>query len=140
MIRSLFTRSDTLAHPISSKDDNSLWSRLGLKTVLVFCSSRAWRGGPRLLLQIVTFLLALFVLIHMLPDELAGSGFANSYKNLLPWGTSYESEAAGDLRIVAFGSPDLVGSAADGARRRTTWTEQLCKEVRIDQYAGLVAL
>lgn len=135
MITSLFKTSDSLAHPISSNNDDSLLSRLGLKAVLVFCSSRAWRGGPRLLLQIFAFLLTLFLLLHLIPDELAGSGFANSYKNLLPWGNSYESEAAGDLRIVAFGSPDLVGSAADGAHRRTTWTEQLCKEVSTDETA-----
>lgn len=129
MINSLFKSSKSLDHPIRSNNDDSLMNRLGLKAVLVFCSTRAWRGSPRWLLQVVAFFFTLILLFHLLPNRLASSDFATGYKNMLPWGGSYEVDTAGDLRIVVFGSPDSAGSAVDIGKRRSTWTEQLCKEV-----------
>lgn len=101
-------------------------SRLGVKAVLVFCSNRVLRGGPRVILQVLAFILTIFILVHLLPERLGGGGF--SYKNILTWKSP--SAHAADLRIVVFGSPDVAGSAVDSKQKRTTWTEQLCREVR----------
>lgn len=132
MINQLFKSSTTLGHPIPSSsngNDDSLLNRLGLKTVLVFCSTRAWRGGPRWLVQVAALLLTIVFLFHLLPDRLASSDFATGYKHILPWGDSSQLTPNGYLRIVVFGSPDSAGSAMDSGKRRTTWTEELCKEV-----------
>lgn len=129
MISSIFKTSTTLGHPNSSKNDDSLMNRLGLKTVLVFCSARAWRGSPRWLVQGIALLLTIVFLFHLLPNRLASSDFATGYKSMLPWSGPGDPVPEGDLRIVVFGSPDAAGSATDSAKRRTTWTEQLCKEV-----------
>lgn len=81
---------------------------------LVILTHRIWRGGSRVLLQAAASLLAV-VVVGVLPT--------------LGWSKARVQGAAG-LRIVVFGSQDLVGSSVDAHDARTTWTEQLCREAR----------
>ncbi|CAM1509282.1 Fc.00g030210.m01.CDS01 [Cosmosporella sp. VM-42] len=134
MIMPLWKTSDSLDHRLPNNDDNSLLNRLGLKAVLVFCSSRALRGGPRLIVQVALFLCAILFLFRLLPERLGGS----TYRSILPWGPS-EPDPVGDLRIVVFGSPDLVGSAADVDQKRPTWTEHLCRELNCSSHLSFVS-
>lgn len=99
-----------------------------LARTLVFCSTRAWRGGFRVLLQISAVLLTIFILFGLLPERMGVSSNLISYKDMLSW--KAEPEQQSNLRIVVFGSPDVAGSAADQDHVRTTWTEELCKQVR----------
>lgn len=99
-----------------------------LARTLVFCSTRAWRGGFRVLLQISAVLLTIFILFGLLPERMGGSSNLIGYKDMLSWKAEHEQQS--NLRIVVFGSPDVAGSAADQVHVRTTWTEELCKQVR----------
>lgn len=135
MINLLWKTSDSLDHQLPTRrnqDDDSLLSRLGLRTVLLFCSNRVWRGGPRLLAQILGLILAILVIFRLLPEYLGGS-FQRGYNNIFTW-SSVEPDRPVDLRIVVFGSPDLAGSAVDNTEKRTTWTEQLCREVCLPRF------
>lgn len=103
-------------------DDSPQW-RIQLKALLVFFTSRIWRGGPRLMLQIAACVFTILLLFQMAP-----SGFGDDYYSILSW-SRHQSQDSGHLRIVVFGSQDLVGSAVDSKKARSTWTEQFCKEV-----------
>ncbi|POR37091.1 Uncharacterized protein TPAR_02687 [Tolypocladium paradoxum] len=109
--------------PVDAKprDDPSPWS-LRLKALLVFFTHRIWRGGSRFLLQITACLLTILLLVSLGPSH-----FGDGYRDILGW-SSAKTPQEGALRIVVFGSQDLVGSSAS-AGARTTWTEQLCREV-----------
>jgi hypothetical protein len=48
---------------------------------------------------------------------------------MFPWG-SYEPEPDRNMRMVVFGSPDIVGNVHDSYSKRKAWTEELCDEVR----------
>ncbi|KAM5345614.1 hypothetical protein ACJ41O_011475 [Fusarium nematophilum] len=138
MLNTLWKSPADLDHQIPSHhdNDNSLVSRSGLRNVVIFCSTRVWRGGPKLLLQITAFLLTIFILFGLLPERLSGGGFSSGYKGILPWKTEPLPEA--NLRLVVFGSPDIVGSAVDGTQSRRTWTEELCEELNCTSHISLV--
>jgi hypothetical protein len=105
---------------------DSVMSRLGGKNLFIFCSTRVWRGAPKLTLQIAAIFLTSFLIFGVLPNRLSGGQLGNGYTGLFSWGR-HEPEPELNLRIVVFGSPDVVGNVKDPKRK--TWTEELCDEV-----------
>ncbi|RDA86488.1 hypothetical protein CP532_3580 [Ophiocordyceps camponoti-leonardi (nom. inval.)] len=93
----------------------------GIKALLAFATQRIMRGGARALVLFAAMLLAVPVLMRLSSTS---------------WHPSWNrSRATGDsLRIVIFGSQDLLGSASG----RPTWTEQLCIELGCSSYISLV--
>ncbi|KAF4464795.1 hypothetical protein FALBO_8340 [Fusarium albosuccineum] len=114
-------------------NDNSLVSRLGLRNVVIFFSSRVRRGGSKLVLQVAVLFLTTFILFGLLPERLLGGGL---YKSMLF--SKPESLPEPNLRIVVFGSSDIEGSAADDSQLRRTWTEELCDELNCTSHISLV--
>ncbi|KAH7146532.1 hypothetical protein EDB81DRAFT_495878 [Dactylonectria macrodidyma] len=106
-----------------------------LARALLFCTTRARRGGFRIVLQIAAALLTIFILFGLLPERMGG-GLSN-YKDILTWKAEPEQQIA-NLRIVVFGSPDVAGSAVDEDHVRTTWTEELCKQMNCTSHISYV--
>ncbi|KAM6482203.1 hypothetical protein HDV62DRAFT_62389 [Trichoderma sp. SZMC 28011] len=104
-------------------DGSSNWS-LHAKAFLVVCSHRMWRGGPRSILQIAAAAFGLLMLFYFVTLQLD-----DRYQQILSWSTP-ESGGSGDLRIVVFGSQDLMGSAPDAKHTHTSWPEHLCKQLK----------
>lgn len=104
-------------------DGSSQWGQQA-KAFLLVCSHRMWRGGPRSILQITAVAFALLMLFFFVPLQ-----FDDQYQQILNW-SAPESAASSDLRIVVFGSQDLLGSAPDSEHTQTSWPEHLCKQVR----------
>ncbi|KAF4455832.1 hypothetical protein F53441_1913 [Fusarium austroafricanum] len=126
-----------LDHQLPGRRDSqdSVMSRLGGKNLFVFCSTRVWRGAPKLILQIAAIFFTSFLLFGVLPDRLSGGQLGNGYSGIFPWG-SHEPEPDRDLRIVVFGSPDVVGNVQD--LKRKTWTQELCDELQCTSYLSFV--
>ncbi|RCI14173.1 hypothetical protein L249_6070 [Ophiocordyceps polyrhachis-furcata BCC 54312] len=93
----------------------------GIKALLAFATQRIMRGGARSLVLFAAMLLVVPALMRLSPTS---------------WHPSWNrSQATGDsLRIVVFGSQDLLGSASG----RPTWTKQLCIELGCSSYVSLV--
>ncbi|KAF6822185.1 hypothetical protein CPLU01_12155 [Colletotrichum plurivorum] len=110
------------------------------KTILGFLSTRALRGGPRLVIQLVLALLGLILLAKFFTsptsDAILHSGSTWSWS---PFGGSSEKTIGngrpGGVRIVAFGSPD-VATPANGKGKG--WTEMLCEELSCSSHKSLV--
>ncbi len=102
----------------------------GLRASLRFVSQRILRTTPRFLVQVAVFLVFVYVLATFAPASILGSG----YGTLLPWSGRIDAsmtKSTEDVRVVVFGSQDVLGSAvSDPDSSRTSWTLQLCKEVR----------
>lgn len=77
------------------------------------------------------FVVTVLLLLHVLSSRLEAT-----YQGIVAWSTP-GSVDIGDLRIVVFGSQDVLGSATDGSNGRSTWTERLCSEVGIALSFGL---
>ncbi|KAI8718548.1 hypothetical protein NCS52_00633900 [Fusarium sp. LHS14.1] len=135
MLNPVWKSPSELDHQLPSHhdSDNSLMSQLGLRNVVIFCSTRVWRGGFRLLLQASALFFAVFLLFGLLPARISGGSFHHGF---LSWGSEPLPEA--NLRIVVFGSPDIMGSATDASRSRRTWTEELCEELNCTSHISLV--
>ncbi len=101
----------------------------GLRASLRFVSQRILRTTPRFLAQVVIF----FVFIYFLATFAPTSLFGNGYEKLLAWSGRLDpsiTKSTEDVRVVVFGSQDVLGSAvSDPDSSRTSWTLQLCKEV-----------
>lgn len=110
------------SHEYQSLNDQSASLPQRLKAFGHVFSHRIRRGGLGLLLRVLGLVFGLFVLLHLAPSHLG------DYRNVLRW-SSKEPAKAADLRIVVFGSQDLVGSSIDTSSDRVTWPERLCKEV-----------
>ncbi|KAM0339205.1 hypothetical protein ACHAPU_011007 [Fusarium lateritium] len=135
MINTLWKSPDELDHqlPGRRKSHDSIMSRLGGKDMVVFCSARVWRGAPKLILQIIAIFFTSFLVFGVLPDRLSGGRLGGIFS----WG-KYETEAEGNLRIVVFGSPDVVGNVRDPSSKRKTWTEELCVELNCTSYLSFI--
>ncbi|PNY25051.1 Uncharacterized protein TCAP_05009 [Tolypocladium capitatum] len=121
------------SEPVKAKPyDGSSPCSLRLKALLIFFTQRIWRGGPRFLLQMTACLFAMMFLASLVPPR-----FSDGYRDFLTW-TGAKTPQEGALRIVVFGSQDLVGSSADSAGARTTWTEQLCRELNCSSLLSFV--
>lgn len=107
-----------------SGDGPSKWSHRA-KAFLLVCSHRMWRGGPRSILQISAVAFVLLMLFYFVPLQLD-----DRYQQMLTW-SAPDPSVTGDLRIVVFGSQDLLGSAPDAKHSRQSWPEHLCRQVRI---------
>ncbi|KAF4342562.1 hypothetical protein FBEOM_3480 [Fusarium beomiforme] len=126
-----------LDHQLPGRRDrqDSVMSRLGGKNLFIFCSTRVWRGAPKLILQIVTIFFTSFLIFGVLPNRLSGGQLRNGYTGLFSWGR-HEPEPESDLRIVVFGSPDVVGNVLDPKSK--TWTEELCDQLNCSSYLSFV--
>ncbi|KAK7403694.1 hypothetical protein QQX98_010538 [Neonectria punicea] len=127
MITSLWQSPTSLDH---NPNEGSSLAR-----AILFCSTRAWRGGLRIILQISAIFITIFIIFGLLPERLGGSPLTN-YKDILTWKAEPVPEA--NLRIVVFGSPDVAGSAPDVNHVRTTWTEELCKQLNCTSHISFV--
>ncbi|KAH6604937.1 hypothetical protein Trco_006644 [Trichoderma cornu-damae] len=103
-------------------DGPSKWS-LQAKALLVVCWHRLWRGGPRSVLHLTAAAFVVLILFHLVPLQ-----HDDRYQQILSW-SAPESAASSDLRIVVFGSQDLLGSAPDAKHTHTSWPEYLCKQL-----------
>ncbi|OAA71866.1 hypothetical protein LEL_09101 [Akanthomyces lecanii RCEF 1005] len=110
----------------------------GLRASLRFVSQRILRTTPRFLAQVVVF----FVFIYFLATFAPTSLFGNGYEKLLAWSGRLDpsiTKSTEDVRVVVFGSQDVLGSAvSDPDSSRTSWTLQLCKELGCTSYRSLV--
>ncbi|RDA92263.1 hypothetical protein CP533_5752 [Ophiocordyceps camponoti-saundersi (nom. inval.)] len=93
----------------------------GTKALLAFATQRIMRGGPLSLVLFAAMLLVVPALVHLSPASWRPS-----------W--NWSREAGDNLRIVVFGSQDLLGSASG----RPTWTERLCIELGCSSHVSLV--
>ncbi|PHH66207.1 hypothetical protein CDD80_961 [Ophiocordyceps camponoti-rufipedis] len=91
--------------------DRRSFRQTGLKALLAFVTQRIRRGGARPLV--------LFALLFLVVPALVGLTPASWHR---PW--TWTLATSDNLRIVVFGSEDLLGSASG----RPTWTERLCNE------------
>ncbi|OAR01117.1 hypothetical protein LLEC1_06664 [Akanthomyces lecanii] len=109
----------------------------GLRASLRFVSQRILRTTPRFIAQVVVF----FVFIYFVAT-FAPTSFSNGYEKLLVWsGRIHPSmtKSTEDVRVVVFGSQDVLGSAvSDPDSSRTSWTLQLCKKLGCTSYRSLV--
>ncbi|KAF5027189.1 hypothetical protein F66182_677 [Fusarium sp. NRRL 66182] len=137
MIHTLWKSPAGLDHSLPNRRDSeeSVINRLGGKDLVVFCSSRVWRGAPKLMLQIFAIFFASFLIFGVLPDRLSGGQLASGYGGLFSWG-KHEPEPESKLRIVVFGSPDVVGSVKDPKRR--SWTEELCDQLQCSSHVSFI--
>ncbi|RBQ79239.1 hypothetical protein FVER14953_11412 [Fusarium verticillioides] len=126
-----------LDHQLPSRRDSqdSVMGRLGGKNLVIFCSTRVWRGAPKLILQIAALFFTTFLIFGVLPNRLSGGQLRNGSTGLFSWGR-HEPEPESNLRIVVFGSPDVMGNVKDP--RRKTWTEELCDELNCSSYLSFV--
>ncbi|KJZ72014.1 hypothetical protein HIM_08575 [Hirsutella minnesotensis 3608] len=99
------------------------------KTHLIFYSHRIRRSGPRVLLQIAALTFAALLLLPLLPRT------PWLVTSITGW-CGKASRNAGNLRIVTFGSQDMLGSAERAQGK--TWTEQLCKELNCYSHLSFV--
>lgn len=111
------------SHEYQSLNDRSASLPQRVKAVGHVFFHRIRRGGLGLLLRVSALVFGLFILIHLVPPHLS-----DRYRNVLSW-SSKEPTKGADLRIVVFGSQDLVGSSIDTKSDRATWPEKLCAEV-----------
>ncbi|KAL7929156.1 hypothetical protein V8C35DRAFT_316413 [Trichoderma chlorosporum] len=113
-------------------DGSATWS-LRVKAFVVVCSHRMWRGGPRSILQITAAVFVLLMLLLFVPLQLD-----DRYQQILNWSAAPEPTPAGDLRIVVFGSQDLMGSAPDAKHTQKSWPEHLCTELKCHSVLSFV--
>lgn len=106
-----------------SPQDDSPWPQ-GAKALALTLYHRVRRGGVGLLLRVLGVSLGFLLFYQLVPAHVP-----DRYRNVLSWSTP-ETVKGGGLRIVTFGSQDLMGSAIDTASNRLTWPEQLCQQVR----------
>ncbi|EOO00331.1 hypothetical protein UCRPA7_4249 [Phaeoacremonium minimum UCRPA7] len=124
-----------------------LGDRFGLHTILAFFSNRVLRGGPKILLNLATCLVALIIITKLLPSRMTDIAFGPTYGSI--WhddsktgkGPSEKQDVGGGLRIVVFGesdiaTPSLTGSEMDG--ELLTWTESLCAELGCSKHLSFV--
>ncbi|KAF4971508.1 hypothetical protein FSARC_1668 [Fusarium sarcochroum] len=139
MISTLWKSPAELDHQLPGRRDkqDSIMSRLGGKNVFIFCSSRVWRGAPKMILQIVAIFFTSFLIFGVLPDRLSGGRLTGGYGGIFSWG-GHEPEPESNLRIVVFGSPDVVGNAQDASSGRKSWTEELCDELNCSSHLSFV--
>ncbi|KAG5659428.1 hypothetical protein KAF25_000630 [Fusarium avenaceum] len=139
MINTLWKSPAELDHqlPGRRKSHDSVMSRLGGKNVVVFCSARVWRGAPKIILQIAAIFFTSFLIFGVLPDRLSGGRLGIGHVGIFPWGKP-QTEPESNLRIVVFGSPDIVGNVRDPTSKRKTWTEELCVELNCTSYLSFI--
>ncbi|KAM0549119.1 hypothetical protein ACHAPJ_009574 [Fusarium lateritium] len=139
MINTLWKSPAELDHQLPGRRDNqdSIMSRLGGKNLFIFCSSRVWRGAPKLILQVAAIFLTSFLIFGVLPDRLSGGRLTGGYGGIFSWG-HHEPEPEPNLRIVVFGSPDIMGNVQDTSSERKTWTEELCDELNCTEHLSFV--
>ncbi|KAK1996937.1 hypothetical protein LX36DRAFT_97153 [Colletotrichum falcatum] len=118
---------------------------MSIKTLLGFISTRALRGGPRLVIQLILAAFGLLLVGKFLTspastDTLLGSGSRWSWS---PFGKS-EGQGGAGVRLVVFGTPDIAtpsttGKSAKGKGEKDKgWTEMLCEELRCSSHQSFV--
>lgn len=107
-----------------------------LGALLRFASHRVLRA--RLAAQVAIC----FILVYSLAAFAPTSLFRDGYGPLLLWSGRIDpsiTRSTEDMRVVVFGSQDVMGSAVSASDpRRSSWTLQLCKELGCTSYRSLV--
>ncbi|KAH8712457.1 hypothetical protein HC256_005651 [Beauveria bassiana] len=108
-----------------------------LSASLRFVSHRILRTTPRLIAQIAICFVVTYSLATFAP-----AWFFEGYENPLLWHRRIDSsitKSTEDVRVVVFGSQDVMGSAVPSSdSSRSSWTLQLCKELGCTSYRSLV--
>ncbi|KFH44355.1 hypothetical protein ACRE_049010 [Hapsidospora chrysogenum ATCC 11550] len=96
---------------------------------------RLRRGGVSLLLRVAAVVFAIFLLVHLVPPDIT-----DRYHSVLSWSSADSAVKAADLRMVVFGSQDLLGSSSpnDTTAHGTTWAQKLCKELSCSSLLSFV--
>lgn len=83
-------------------------------------------GGVRFLIQLILANLAFVVIFRVITADQG-----QRYQAVFPWTVKEDLEPGvdGSLRIVAFGSQDVFGSAPRSTENSDTWLQALCTEV-----------
>ena len=102
--------------------DSSSWAQR-IKSIVLTLFYRIRRGGLGLLLKATGVVITLAVFYQLVPQDIS-----QRYRHVTSWAPAEETKGPG-LRIVAFGSQDLMGSATDSVSDRLTWPQRLCDEV-----------
>jgi hypothetical protein len=102
--------------------DPSSWTQ-HIKAIVLTLFHRIRRGGLGLLLKVTAAVITLGVFYQLVPQDIS-----QRYRHGTSWGPTEDTKGPG-LRIVAFGSQDLMGSATDSVSDRLTWPQRLCDEV-----------
>ncbi|KAK9414768.1 hypothetical protein SUNI508_10886 [Seiridium unicorne] len=124
-----------LAKHFQSYRPDGLIEKLGLKTLFAFFSTKAMRGGPRLLPQITICVVILITLTKLLPTRFTDVAFGSGYTKILKWRPTVEHDdgsVAGGLRVVVFGGGDIASpnkSPEETGFADKSWTEILCQQL-----------
>ncbi|KAF9878290.1 hypothetical protein CkaCkLH20_04328 [Colletotrichum karsti] len=111
---------------------------LSVKTLLGFLSTRALRGGPRLVIQLILAVFGLIILGKFFTspssDLMTGSRWTWS-----PFGSKSDGDVGsgqpGGVRLIVFGSPDIATSSNG---KGSGWTEMLCKELACSSHHSFI--
>ncbi|KAG9257632.1 uncharacterized protein F5Z01DRAFT_646559 [Emericellopsis atlantica] len=115
----------------SHQDGQGSWTQR-LKALPLFAIHRVRRLGVGFLLKCVGVFGFLLLLLHLMEPRLG-----DRYRNVLSW-TSTETTEGPHLRLVVFGTQDLVGSSGSSEIEQMTWPEKLCKELSCDSLLSFV--
>jgi len=131
-----FTAADMLPNPRRFEDKHrpkttTLSQVYSLRCLVTFLSHRLLRGGPRRLLHVGLFCLALVVLTGVLPQRLSEVVLGATCTTIWRWDSTPQPDKGGGLRIVLFGEHDIATPERNGIDGSTgpSWTEVLCQEV-----------
>ncbi|TLD14000.1 uncharacterized protein PgNI_04474 [Pyricularia grisea] len=130
-------------HYMSLDGQQSFFDQYGCRAVLVWLSSRMFRSGHKLYLQVIACIAAVLLLTHSLPQRASDVALGRGYSEWIGWASgkasdvvSDSSEAAG-LRVVVFGASDIT-TLPDTKKGDMAWPEVMCEELECTTYISLV--
>lgn len=119
---------------MSLDGQHSFFDQYGCRAVLVWLSSRMFRSGHKLILQVIACMAAVLLLTHSLPQRASDVALGRGYSDWIGWARGKASEAVGDaseaagLRVVVFGASDIA-TLPDTKKGDMAWPEVMCEEV-----------
>ncbi|TLD22907.1 hypothetical protein PspLS_07146 [Pyricularia sp. CBS 133598] len=121
-------------HYMSLDGQHSFFDQYGCRAVLVWLSSRMFRSGHKLILQVIACIAAVLLLTHSLPQRASDVALGRGYSDWIGWARGKASEAVSDaseaagLRVVVFGASDIA-TLPDTKKGDMAWPEVMCEEV-----------
>ncbi|EHA54151.1 hypothetical protein MGG_08927 [Pyricularia oryzae 70-15] len=128
---------------MSLDGQHSFFDQYGCRAVLVWLSSRMFRSGHKLILQVIACMAAVLLLTHSLPQRASDVALGRGYSDWIGWARGKASEAVGDaseaagLRVVVFGASDIA-TLPDTKKGDMAWPEVMCEELECTTYISLV--
>lgn len=118
-----------------------LQEKFGFGTFLAFFTTKVIRGGPRILLHLITAVVLLLLVLKVVPQGYIRYNLWSWHKtesgdnsNDSGSGTANDGSVPGGLRIVVFGGHDVATPGRTPGPEyldmdKRSWTELLCAEV-----------